>query len=199
MSSLGYPLLLLLTLLTPFVMVAGVEHGLPILWPISIRVVNVGFLGTFLCYGTSAHAVGGAWRRRLARYPFFLAMCIGMSVHNARAAVEGLLGKRSAFERTPKYRSNSHGVIRGGGRYRSRASWSMLFEWVLFGWSTMTFWLALSLHQYGALPFLLLFVSGYGSVAVYSLSHLHLAALDVRTVDEAVGDVVPAASAASAA
>jgi hypothetical protein len=42
-------------------------------------------------------------------------------------------------------------------------------------------------------------VGGYGSVAVYSLSHLHLAALDVRTADEAVGDVVPAASAASAA
>ncbi len=198
MSSLGYPLLLLLTLLTPFVMVAGVEHGLPILWPISIY-SNVGFLGTFLCYGTSAHAVGGAWRRRLARYPFFLAMCIGMSVHNARAAVEGLLGKRSPFERTPKYRSSSQGVVRGGGRYRSRASWSMLFEWVLFGWSIMTFWLAVSLHQYGALPFLLLFVGGYGSVAVYSLSHLHLAALDVRTADEAVGDVVPAASAASAA
>ena len=198
MSSLGYPLLVVLMLLTPFVIIAGVEHGLPILWPISIY-SNVGFLGTFLCYGTSAQAVGGAWRRRLARYPFFLAMCIGMSVHNSRAALEGLLGKRSPFERTPKYRVNSHAVIRNGGRYRSRASWSLVFEWLLFGWSVMTFWIALSLHQYGALPFLLLFVAGYGGVGVYSLSHLHLATRNVRALDSGVSEVVPAASAASAA
>ena len=160
---------------------------------------NVGFLGTFLCYGTSAQAVGGAWRRRLARYPFFLAMCIGMSVHNSRAALEGLLGKRSPFERTPKYRMNSHAVIRNGGRYRSRASWSLVFEWLLFGWSVMTFWIALSLHQYGALPFLLLFVAGYGGVGIYSLSHLHSATRSVRALESGVSEVVPAASAASAA
>ena len=37
MSSLGYPLLVVLMLLTPFVIIAGVAHGLPILRPISDR------------------------------------------------------------------------------------------------------------------------------------------------------------------
>jgi cellulose synthase/poly-beta-1,6-N-acetylglucosamine synthase-like glycosyltransferase len=198
LSSMGYPLLLVLMLLTPFVMMAGAEHGLQLLWPIGIY-ANIGFLGTFCCYWTSARAVGGQWRRRLLRYPLFLSLSIGGSLNNARAALEGLMGKRSPFERTPKYRVTSHTGTRIGGRYRSRASWIILGECLLFAWSVWTFYVAVSLRQYGALPFLFLFVAGYGVIALYGVTHMRFAAQRLRSVDNTLVEVVPAASAASAA
>jgi hypothetical protein len=182
LSSLAYPLLIVLALLSPFVIVAAGAHHLKIIWPISLYYL-MAFSGTFFCYYTAARVLGGAWRQRIARFPLFLALSIGMSVHNARAALEGLFGKRSPFERTPKYRVTSYGTSRGSGRYRSRASWSVIGELILSGFSFTATGLAIQLRQYGALPFLLLFAFGYGMVGVYSLRHMRFASRKLTLID----------------
>ncbi len=195
LSSLAYPLLIVLTLLSPFVIMAAGLHHLKVMWPISLYYL-VAFSGTFFCYYTAARVLGGSWRTRIARFPVFLALSIGMSVHNASAALEGLLGKRSPFERTPKYRVTSHGTSRGSGRYRSRASWSMVGEGILAIFSFVASALAIELRQYGALPFLLLFGMGYAMVATYSVRHLRFASRNIRLVD---GPASPMPAAAAAA
>jgi hypothetical protein len=162
--------------------VAAGAHHLKIIWPISLYYL-MAFSGTFFCYYTAARVLGGAWRQRIARFPLFLALSIGMSVHNARAALEGLFGKRSPFERTPKYRVTSYGTSRGSGRYRSRASWSVIGELILSAFSFAATGLAIQLRQYGALPFLLLFAFGYGMVGVYSLRHMRFASRKLTLID----------------
>ncbi len=174
LSSLAYPLLIVLTVLSPFVVFAAGARHLKIIWPISLYYL-LAFSGTFLCYYTAARVLGGSWQLRIARFPLFLALSIGMSVHNARAALEGLLGKRSPFERTPKYRVTSYRTTRASGRYRSRASWSVVGEFLLSGFSWTALALAIHLRQFGAIPFTLLFAMGYGMVGVYSLSHMRFA------------------------
>jgi cellulose synthase/poly-beta-1,6-N-acetylglucosamine synthase-like glycosyltransferase len=184
LSSLAYPLLIILTLLSPFVVFAAGARHLKIIWPISLYYL-LAFSGTFLCYYTAARVLGGSWRQRIARFPLFLALSIGMSVHNARAALEGLLGKRSPFERTPKYRVTSYRVSRAAGRYRSRASWSVLGEFLLSACSFVALGLAIHLRQFGAIPFTLLFAMGYGMVGVYSLSHLRFASRRATDIEGA--------------
>jgi len=44
------------------------------------------------------------WWKRLRFMPFLMATGIGLSVTNSVAVIEALLGKRSEFVRTPKYR-----------------------------------------------------------------------------------------------
>lgn len=182
LSSLAYPLLIVLTLLSPLVIIAGGGHHLKIAWPISLYYLTA-FSGTFFCYYTAVRVLGGSWRARIARFPLFLALSIGMSVHNSRAALEGLIGKRSPFERTPKYRVTSQGTSRGSGRYRSRASFSVVGEFILSAFSFVAFVLAIQLHQWGALPFLLLFGIGYGMVGAYSISHLRFASRQFRMIE----------------
>jgi cellulose synthase/poly-beta-1,6-N-acetylglucosamine synthase-like glycosyltransferase len=182
LSSLAYPLLIVLTVLSPFVILAaGVDH-LKIIWPISLYYL-MAFSGTFFCYYTAARVLGGTWRQRIARFPLFLALSIGMSVHNSRAALEGLIGKRSPFERTPKYRVTSQAKSRGGGRYRSRASWSLVAEFALSACSFTGLVLAIHYRQFGAVPFLVLFGAGYGMVGMYSLSHLRFASRQLHMIE----------------
>jgi cellulose synthase/poly-beta-1,6-N-acetylglucosamine synthase-like glycosyltransferase len=192
LSSLAYPLLIVLTVLSPFVILAaGVDH-LKIIWPISLYYL-MAFSGTFFCYYTAARVLGGTWRQRIARFPLFLALSIGMSVHNSRAALEGLMGKRSPFERTPKYRVTSQAKNRGGGRYRSRASWSLVAEFALSACSFTGFALAIHYRQFGAVPFLLLFGFGYGMVGTYSLSHLRFASRKLHMIEGPAAPEVVAA------
>jgi cellulose synthase/poly-beta-1,6-N-acetylglucosamine synthase-like glycosyltransferase len=165
LSALGYPLLVVLTLLSPLMVLAAGRHALPMIWPITAYFLTASF-GTWFCYASAAYWLGGKWWQRMARYPLFLAMSIGLSAHNAVAAVEGIWGIRSPFMRTPKYRS---GAVR---RYRSPVSWSMAGDMALSLASGSALALAIHEHQYGALPCLSLFAVGYGAVSVFSVLHL---------------------------
>ena len=197
LSSLAYPLLVVLTLLSPFVIISAGVHHLKVIWPISLYYL-LAFSGTFFCYYTAARVLGGAWRQRIARFPLFLALSIGMSVHNSCAALEGLLGKKSPFERTPKYRVTSYAMSRGSGRYRSRASWSMIGELVLAVFSIVAAILAVELRQYGALPFLILFALGYTMVGTYSIRHLRFASRNLQLVNGPATAVAPTTAASAA-
>jgi cellulose synthase/poly-beta-1,6-N-acetylglucosamine synthase-like glycosyltransferase len=160
LGACGYPLLVVLTLLSPFMVLAAGHHPLTMIWPMTAYFFAASF-GTWFCYASAAYWLGGKWWQRMARYPLFLAMSVGLSAHNARAAIEGLWGKRSPFERTPK-----------GRRYPSPVSWSMVGDAVLALASASAIALAVRDHQYGAVPCLAVFTVGYGAVTVYSVRHL---------------------------
>jgi cellulose synthase/poly-beta-1,6-N-acetylglucosamine synthase-like glycosyltransferase len=105
------------------------------------------------------------WLESLRCLPLVMSLGIGLSVNNARAVVEALLGRRSEFTRTPKL-----GVVerdRGPRRraYRGRRSLFTLAEAALavyFLWAT----LYCAAHElYASLPFLLLFLSGFAYTA----------------------------------
>jgi len=185
LSGLSYPALVLLTLLSPFVIVAAAVHHATVVWPISLLYL-VAFTGTFLCYLTAARDLGGAWRSRIARFPLFLALSIGMSVHNTRAALEGLFGRKSPFERTPKHRLTSRRSGEGVVRYRSQASWSVVGELLLAGFSLAAAVVAFRFRQYEALPFPILFAVGYAMVGVYSIKHLRFTWRKVPSVEKSV-------------
>src|SRR2546430_16242734 len=63
------------------------------------------------------------WRRTFLYMPFVMATGIGISVRNAQAVIEALLGKKSAFARTPKFNI----YLKQGGfptkSYRLTARW----------------------------------------------------------------------------
>src|SRR5438309_11955151 len=45
-----------------------------------------------------------SWPRALIYLPFLMALGIGLTITNSKAVIEALIGKQSAFARTPKYR-----------------------------------------------------------------------------------------------
>ncbi|MFD2784031.1 cellulose synthase family protein [Hymenobacter rubripertinctus] len=103
----------------------------------------------------------------------FLAFSMGLSLHNARAVVLGLVGQRSAFIRTPKL-----GMLAGAGSWRGRRyrtssllSGLTLLEGLLAAYFLFGIGAGIYLQEYGLLPTHLLLATGYGLVFYYSLRH----------------------------
>ena len=63
------------------------------------------------------------WWKSLLYLPLLMALGIGLTVTNTRAVLEALVGKKTAFARTPKYRVESKQDKVGAKKYRKRLGW----------------------------------------------------------------------------
>lgn len=125
-------------------------------------------------------AGGRGWAgvfRFAATFPVFLCMTMGLGLHNAVATLEGYLGRKTPFIRTPKF------AIKDGTddwktrtRYLSRRiSPITLMEGALmlyFGAGVaLGFWCG----NVGMVPFHIVLIVGYGAIFYYSMRHTLLA------------------------
>jgi len=159
-SNCGYPFVIGLALLLPLVARSGT--GLGALEHLAAFVVCT--FSVVLFYARSQAAVGRSPWQRLLDVPAALALGIGMSVAQTRAVLGGLRRATGEFVRTPK-----RGDAPARARYRSAIAGSGLLElglalWI--GWALVT---GVRAGAWGALPFLALFLAGFGWVATLSL------------------------------
>jgi hypothetical protein len=105
------------------------------------------------------------------RIPLMMAVSIGLSINNARAVLEGLIGKESEFVRTPK-----HGIQKRDGnwiskRYKAGSEKVVIMLELLFGlYFVATITLAVITGSWISIPFLVLFMVGFiyvGSLSLY--------------------------------
>lgn len=136
--------------------------------------------GTF--YVASQREIFRTWAESIKYMPFLMSLGIGVSLNNAIATLEGLLGRQSEFVRTPKF-----GAIDAADpqwQRKSRAERRKGRRWLPFAELFMGFYLLACVvvcYMNGRLtigiPFLLLFMTGYFYVALLSL-HSQYAATD---------------------
>ena len=181
-------------LLNPLMVIAAHQYDVRVLWPLSAYFL-FSLFGTFAYYAEAERAGHARWIPRVLCFPLFLGASIGLSVNNAQAALEGLLGKKSPFIRTPKYHITGRGQSWKEKRYRSPIRWSTVGELVLGTYTLAAIGYAIWVKEYGALPFLVLFAGGYLLIAVYSIRHHILSGLGRHQLELAV-DSVPALAAA---
>ncbi|MCC2545136.1 glycosyltransferase family 2 protein [Hymenobacter sp. BT175] len=110
-------------------------------------------------------------RRFVPRFLLFLAMSMGLSLHNSRAVLAGLARRPSAFIRTPK-----QGLVSGPAFWRRRYRTGGLdgltvAEGVLCLYFVAGIGAGFYLRDYGLLPFHLLLSVGFGLVFYYSVRH----------------------------
>ena len=109
------------------------------------------------------------WPRALLYLPFLMALGIGMTITNSRAVLEALIGKQSAFARTPKYRVESKKDKVGATKYRKRLGWVPWVELMIGTYFAATVYYAIDNENYITVPFLVLFVVGYWYTGLMSL------------------------------
>jgi cellulose synthase/poly-beta-1,6-N-acetylglucosamine synthase-like glycosyltransferase len=126
---------------------------------------------------TCQRAAGrGTWPT-LRVLPALLSLGIGLSLNNGRAVFEALVGHRSPFLRTPKLGitdSTTRGRLPGqpelgGLAYRVRHDWLTWAELGLALYFALGLFIAIDAGRYVAIPFLLLFLFGFGYVGLASL------------------------------
>jgi len=108
------------------------------------------------------------WRR--ARYlPAALALGIGMSVNNAKAVLEALLGRQSEFTRTPKLGVERRADEWKRKRYHGSRNYVPYVELALGLYFTYVAAYATVNGLVGTLPFIVLFQGGFLYASTLSL------------------------------
>ena len=101
------------------------------------------------------------WKRTFLLLPALMAVGVGLTVINTRAVFEALLGIRSGFVRTPKYAIDKRRPSLESVKYRRKSGWLPFIEIAIGTYFLAMVAFAIDVYNFFALPFLLLFVSGY--------------------------------------
>ncbi len=110
-----------------------------------------------------------SWLRTFIYLPFLMALGIGLTVTNTRAVLEALVGKKTAFARTPKYRVESKKDKVRAKNYRKRLGWVPWLELLIGTYFALTVYYAIDNENFLTVPFLVLFVVGYWYTGLMSL------------------------------
>ena len=135
---------------------------LPLLFFSSISVV--------LFYGTAVWYLDDRRTPRLLHLPLVMALGIGLAFSNARAVLEALLGVKTDFIRTPKYRvEDTADATWKRKKYRRKRGLLPLLELSFAVYFLLAILYSVRLHMWGTIPFLTLFFFGFGYMGVMSL------------------------------
>ena len=103
-------------------------------------------------------------------FPLLLTMSVGLSLHNSVAVIEGYLGIRSSFVRTPKYNIvGSRRLDVESGRQKNPVSMGTIAEGLLALLFCACLLLAVYLHEYVFFVFHLMLAAGFSAVFLATL------------------------------
>lgn len=172
-----------------FVLVAGV-FSVPLLIAMPRLGISQGWMTVFLAallsisviyYVANVEAVleKGSYFRRIGKFamlfPFFLALSMGLSLHNTIAVVQGFMGRKSPFVRTPKF--NIQGLrdsLKQKNYLPGKLPASTVLEGLLALYFLGAIWLGIELGNNTFLIYHFLLMTGFGAICYYSIRHWRL-------------------------
>ena len=170
-----------------FIFVAGLL-SVPLIFILPTISINMDWLGIFLIGWLSIIMVyyvanvqaelssESIWKRLIKfifLFPIFLALSMGLSLHNSVAVLQGYIGKKSAFIRTPKF--NIQGLQ---DSFKKRKYLAKKIPWTTFGEGLMSLYFVIGIYlglqsdNTMFLAFHLMLAIGYGTICFYSIRHL---------------------------
>ncbi len=165
------PLMIALSILHIPVLIARFNQGM---FQMILLDLPLMFLATFSVvtfYGTTILYLHPKEKWRLLLIPLAMAMGIGLVFSNTRAVLEALFGIQSSFVRTPKYKVEKSGDnwANVAAKYRRKKGWLPVLEAAFALYFVVAIWYAWRSNIYATIPFLMLFLLGYGYMAGMSL------------------------------
>jgi cellulose synthase/poly-beta-1,6-N-acetylglucosamine synthase-like glycosyltransferase len=108
------------------------------------------------------------------RFPLFLTFSMGLSLHNAMAVAEGLLGFKSPFIRTPKFNILKKGDSWKSNEYiKPKLSFQTILEGLLCAYFIFGIVSGFQLEDYGLMFFHIMLALGFGAIFFHSLRPLN--------------------------
>ncbi|MCW5515106.1 glycosyltransferase [Muriicola sp. Z0-33] len=129
----------------------------------------------FICYWFTYKSIQGSSFDNFVDYIklffTFFSVALGFSLHNSIAVLEGHMGKRSEFVRTPKFNLNSLTDSWKDNKYLAKKlSPNMILEFGLMVYFLFGMYSAIPLNDFGLFPFHLMLFLGFGFVFTKSLT-----------------------------
>ncbi|MCP5060869.1 MAG: glycosyltransferase [Ignavibacteriae bacterium] len=139
-----------------------------------MSVFILAFISSFLFYLYAQKDVYKDWRQKIALFPIFMAGSMGFAVNNSKAVIEGLLDRKSEFVRTPKFKIvvKSDSIV-SDTKYLSKTKLdsTVIVEIILALYCLIGVFASIYFMELAALPFQLMFFSGFAMVAALSIKH----------------------------
>ena len=132
----------------------------------------IGFLAMGFFYWVSAKATHPDYTFKyfITNFPVFLAFSMGMALHNSIAVVEGYLGIKTPFIRTPKFNVKSKGDSWKGNQYLKKVLTPVtFFEGLLALYFMYGIFSGFKLEDYGLMLFHLMMAIGFFYVFFLSI------------------------------
>ncbi|MDX1363711.1 MAG: glycosyltransferase family 2 protein [Arenibacter latericius] len=128
----------------------------------------------FVCYWFTYKSIQGSSFNSFVDYIkiffTFFSVALGFSLHNSIAVLEGHMGKRSEFVRTPKFNLNNIKDSWKGNKYlTTKLSPNMILEALLMLYFLFGMYSAIPLNDFGLFPFHFMLFLGFGYVFFKSL------------------------------
>jgi cellulose synthase/poly-beta-1,6-N-acetylglucosamine synthase-like glycosyltransferase len=169
-GNITYPLMVLLSLLLFPTMIVRYNQGWFELMTIDLPLFILSFSSVSTFYITSQKALHKDWLKRIVYLPGLMAVGIGMTIPGSKAVLEGALGIKSPFVRTPKFSVAGAKGEWMNKKYRCNIGVVTLLE-IAFGiYFTFVNIYAFNLGIYGVMPFLALFQWGYLYTGFWALA-----------------------------
>jgi cellulose synthase/poly-beta-1,6-N-acetylglucosamine synthase-like glycosyltransferase len=138
---------------------------------INLFQINLLILITF--YGIPLWSLGEKNKAKLAWYfPMYSSLMMGLSLHNTIAVVEGYIGRKTPFVRTPKFNVKAANDSWAANKYVSRKlNWLTLVEGTLALYFLGGLALAFYVNDFRMFFLHIMLMVGFGMVFIYSLVH----------------------------
>ncbi|GAB4534514.1 MAG: glycosyltransferase family 2 protein [Anaerolineae bacterium] len=168
-----HPLMLILLLVSlPLMLTSGRLHG-------ALGLLSLVSAGPPLMFAVSQRTLYPRdWLKRYAFMPGLMLLGSGLALSNSRAVVEALLGVNNVFKRTPKFRIEARNDRWLGSPYALPLDPMIFGELAMAIYALITAGVSFWRGNTFAVPFLMLYVSGFGYVGLQGLwdARLDLAA-----------------------
>lgn len=130
----------------------------------------------FFYWASMSKGYSNKWRafiNFIYLFPLFLSVSMGMSLHNTIAVIEGYIGKKTPFIRTPKFNlSNAKNSSWRNNIYIKKSiSLLSILELILTLYFIIAIYFAFVFKDYGLLPFHIMLAFGFGFVSISSIYH----------------------------
>ena len=135
---------------------------------------SLSILILFVFYYTSYIALNQRFKmfQFVKRFIVFLSMSMGMSLHNSIAVLEGYVGKKTPFVRTPKFSDQSDQNSWRKNVYLRNTSFVLLLAEAFFSLLfAAAIFLGVYFNDYALMPFHVMLSAGFGIVAFYGAKH----------------------------
>ncbi len=169
-----------------FIFIMGVV-SVPVLTFINPLHINISFLGVFLIALMAiiiiyyVANVDQEWKKQsrlklmlkfVFLFPVFLCLSMGLSLHNSLAVIQGYIGKKSPFVRTPKFNIKAINDSFKKDHYHFRKiSFVTIFEGFLSLYFLFGIYLAFRIPNMTFLILHILLFLGYGTIFFLSVKH----------------------------
>ena len=169
-GNLSYPLMIIASFLQFPLLLVRYNQGFYHLMMFDVPLLFFSSVSVVLFYGSAVWYLDGRRTRRLLHLPLVMAIGIGLAFSNARAVLEALLGIKSEFVRTPKYKvERTSDATWKRKKYRRKRGLLPLLELSFALYFLLAMLYATHMGLWGTIPFLTLFFFGYAYIGTMSL------------------------------